>query len=238
MKKTFSLTTGLLAAAVLAVALMSVPHAARADVCTCKGGGGNGEGAVNADATTAEQCDAFCGSMGGTAIEPSASGATTPGTSASGSATPLENPLSGVCSGKEGPQCVQLVIGNVIKWAFGIVGSIALLMMIWGGFLWLTSMGNSDKVERGKSTLIWATIGLAVIFGAYTLTSFVVNALTTPPKTSGGSSGPVQNTTTTNPQEAPGTPPSNIIPCATNQDCNEHGSGTCKLLDAGVGYCE
>ena len=50
-------------------------------------------------------------------------------------------------------------------------------MMTYGGFLWLTSMGNSDRVEKGKNTLIWATLGLALIFGAYALTNFIVGAL-------------------------------------------------------------
>ncbi len=74
-------------------------------------------------------------------------------------------------------QCTQLIIGNVIKGALGVVGSIALLMMTWGGFLWLTSMGNSDRVEKGKSTLIWATLGLVLIFGAYALTSYLIDKL-------------------------------------------------------------
>jgi hypothetical protein len=38
-------------------------------------------------------------------------------------------------------------------------------------------MGNSEKVEKGKNAIVWATIGLALIFGAYALTSFIINQL-------------------------------------------------------------
>ena len=48
-----------------------------------------------------------------------------------------------------------------------IVGSIALLMFIWGGIVWMTSQGEKARVEKGQKTLAWAVIGLAVIFVAY-----------------------------------------------------------------------
>ncbi len=72
---------------------------------------------------------------------------------------------------------INSVIGTVIKAILGISGSAALLMFVWGGFLWLTSAGNTDRIKKGKDTLVWAVIGLAVIFSAYTLVNAVVNAL-------------------------------------------------------------
>lgn len=90
---------------------------------------------------------------------------------------PLTNPLSGVCKDAQGQQCIQLILGNIIKTALGVVGSIALLMAVYGGFLWLTSMGNESKVETGKKTLIWSVLGLALIFGAYAITTFIFQAL-------------------------------------------------------------
>jgi|GEM_PF-5700670 len=72
---------------------------------------------------------------------------------------------------------IQETIGLVIQWALGIVGSIALLMFVLGGFIWLTSAGNPDRIQRGKSILIWATIGLFVIFAAYAITRAVFVAI-------------------------------------------------------------
>lgn len=72
---------------------------------------------------------------------------------------------------------VQEIIGKVIKAILGISGSLALAFFVWGGFLWLTSGGNTEKIEQGKRTLVWATLGLALIFGAYAITDFVVKAI-------------------------------------------------------------
>lgn len=73
---------------------------------------------------------------------------------------------------------VRVIIGTIIKAALGLSGSIALIMFIWGGFLWLTSNGNAEKIEKGRSVLIWATIGLIVLFFAYTIVNAVLSAIT------------------------------------------------------------
>ncbi|MDI6751434.1 MAG: pilin [bacterium] len=63
----------------------------------------------------------------------------------------------------------QTLIGKIINAVLGIVGSIALLMFIAGGFTWMTAMGNKEKIQKGQDTLVWATIGLIIIFSAYAL---------------------------------------------------------------------
>lgn len=73
---------------------------------------------------------------------------------------------------------IPILIGRVIGVLLGISGSAALIMFVWGGFLWLTSSGKPDQVKKGRDTLIWAVIGLVVIFSAYVLVSFILSALT------------------------------------------------------------
>jgi hypothetical protein len=70
------------------------------------------------------------------------------------------------------------LIGRVIQAMLGLVGSIALVMFIYGGIVWMTSQGNDQKVKQGKDILIWATLGLVVIFTSYALTKFVIEAIT------------------------------------------------------------
>lgn len=72
---------------------------------------------------------------------------------------------------------LQQYAGRVIRAGLGIAGSLALVMFVWGGFVYLTSRGESAKIELGKKTLVWAAIGLLVLFGAYALVSFVLTAL-------------------------------------------------------------
>lgn len=138
---------------------------------TCPAGTGG-----SATAATCDLAQTAC--VAGTPTAGGTGGTGGTGGSGSQSGGSLINPLENVCkSGTSGQQCLQLVIGNVIKGALGLTGSIALLMIIWGGFLWLTSMGNNERVEKGRNVLIWATIGLALIFGAYGVTSYVIEKL-------------------------------------------------------------
>jgi hypothetical protein len=67
----------------------------------------------------------------------------------------------------------EALINNVIKAILGIVGAIALLYLIIGGLMWLTSQGNTEKVKKGKDTLVWAIAGLAMIFFSYVILSYV-----------------------------------------------------------------
>ncbi len=71
----------------------------------------------------------------------------------------------------------QIFIGRIIKAILGVVGSLALLMFIYGGFNWMTAAGSPEKVEKGKQILLWATIGLIVIFTSYALVKFVFTSL-------------------------------------------------------------
>jgi len=93
------------------------------------------------------------------------------------------NPLKSVC-GKSGCN-IPALIGQIVKTLLGIVGAVALLMFIYGGFVMLTSGGNEQKIGSAKKTLAWAAIGLAVIFLSYSILNFIIGALTT----GGGSSG-------------------------------------------------
>ncbi len=83
----------------------------------------------------------------------------------------LENPLVG------DPTSASKIIGTIIKGVLGILGSLTLLMLIWGGFQWLTSAGNSEKVEKGTKTMLWAIVGVAVVLSAYILISALTNLL-------------------------------------------------------------
>ncbi len=89
-------------------------------------------------------------------------------------ATCLKNPLQG------GPVAAEDIIGIIIKGALSIVGALTLLMMVWGGFQWLTSAGNSEKVEAGSKTMLWAAIGVFLVFASYLILSTFTNLLTAP----------------------------------------------------------
>ena len=71
----------------------------------------------------------------------------------------------------------EILIGRIIKALLGLSGSVALLMFVWGGVLYLTA-GDSKRVDTAKTTLKNAAIGLAVIFLSYMGVVTVIAALT------------------------------------------------------------
>lgn len=89
-----------------------------------------------------------------------------------GSNTTLTNPI--------GINDPNLFIGKLINSALGVVGSIALVMFIYGGFRWLTSAGSKDGVTAGKETIIWATFGLVIIFTSYAIVNFILKDVLLP----------------------------------------------------------
>lgn len=68
---------------------------------------------------------------------------------------------------------------NATNWILGFVGMIAVLMIIWGGVLYLTSAGDEDKAKTGKRTLSYAIIGLAIAGIAYALVNVIVTVILT-----------------------------------------------------------
>ncbi len=70
------------------------------------------------------------------------------------------------------------VIANVL---IGLVGAVAVLMLIFGGLQYVTSNGDSKRVEGAKNTILYAIIGIVVALLSYAIVSFVTGSLTTTP---------------------------------------------------------
>lgn len=92
-------------------------------------------------------------------------------TSTTGAVVKLQDPLDL----KGG---IPELVGNIVNAAVGIVGAMALLIFVYGGFLLLTSAGEAGKIQSGKDAMKWSVIGLAVVFSSYALVRFVLSTLT------------------------------------------------------------
>lgn len=80
----------------------------------------------------------------------------------------LDNPL--------GTSNIPTLIGKIIKTFLGIIGTISLVMFIYGGLLMLTSAGKSGQIQKGQQTLVWASLGILVVFASYAILKFVFSA--------------------------------------------------------------
>ena len=68
-------------------------------------------------------------------------------------------------------------ITNAAQLLLGVVGSFVLLIFIYGGLVWLTSAGDSDKIKSGMNIIKQTVIGLIIVFGAYVGIHFLTEAL-------------------------------------------------------------
>lgn len=69
------------------------------------------------------------------------------------------------------------IIATVIRAALGIIGSLTLIAFVAGGLMWVVSAGNAERVKRGLNTMLYAGIGLAVIFTAYAVLQLLLGGL-------------------------------------------------------------
>jgi type IV secretory pathway VirB2 component (pilin) len=73
---------------------------------------------------------------------------------------------------------VRSIVGSIINVVLGILGTIAVVIIIIGGFKWMTSQGSEDKVGEAKKLMAAGVIGLAIVLAAYSISTFVVSSLT------------------------------------------------------------
>jgi len=71
---------------------------------------------------------------------------------------------------------VPKIIGRVVSTLLGLSGVVGMVMFIYGGFMWMTSAGNQEKITKAKNIVIWSVIGLVIVFSAYALVNFVLEA--------------------------------------------------------------
>jgi hypothetical protein len=70
-------------------------------------------------------------------------------------------------------------ISSVIRVALGFLGVIAVVIILIGGFQWMTSGGNDDKVKKAKGRIFAGIIGLVIVLSAFAIASFVLTQIST-----------------------------------------------------------
>lgn len=68
---------------------------------------------------------------------------------------------------------------SLIKVIMTFLGIIAVVVILLGGFKWLTAAGSEDKVAEARKLLVAGIIGLIIILSAWAITTFVINQMAT-----------------------------------------------------------
>ncbi len=69
------------------------------------------------------------------------------------------------------------VIGKIVGGALSLIAIIFFIIVIYGGFLWMTAQGNEDQAHKGRDAIIASVIGIIIIMGSYTLVQFVFSTV-------------------------------------------------------------
>ena len=70
---------------------------------------------------------------------------------------------------------IRTSIINIVQYILGFLGLIAVLIVLYGGFQWMTAAGNEERVTSARATLTAGLIGLVIILAAYALAQFVID---------------------------------------------------------------
>lgn len=72
---------------------------------------------------------------------------------------------------------LRVAIIRVIQVFLGFLGFLAVIMIMYGGFIWSTSGGDPAKIDKAKKILINTIIGLIIILSSYIITAFIFSLL-------------------------------------------------------------
>jgi Zn-dependent protease with chaperone function len=76
-----------------------------------------------------------------------------------------------------GTKDVRETIASIINVAMGLLGIVAVVIILLGGFKWMTASGDDDKVKKAKALIVQGVIGLVIILCAYAIANFIVTSI-------------------------------------------------------------
>ena len=120
--------------------------------------------------------------------------------------------FGGQVFGGSSSQSLPILAALIIKSLLGLLGIVAVAMILYAGFLYLTSTGKEEQIKRAKSILVTSVIGLIIIFSAYAIANFVFEAISNAVGQAGGGGGGAGGGETPTPGETPGQPGGGVEP--------------------------
>lgn len=93
---------------------------------------------------------------------------------------PASGDVLGINFGVEtglGQEDVRTTIAQIINVALGLLGIIAVVIILIGGFEWMTAGGNEEGTTKAKGRIFAGIIGLAIVLSAYAIAKFVIDHL-------------------------------------------------------------
>jgi len=83
----------------------------------------------------------------------------------------------GNAAGLESGQDPRVTIFRIINIALGILGLVLTILIIYGGFIWMTAAGSEEKVSKAKKILANSTVGIIIIITSYAISTFIFHTI-------------------------------------------------------------
>ena len=90
-----------------------------------------------------------------------------------------DNPIgtaAGCTKNDSQPTDLTKSIQDITNVLLFVVGAVSVIMIIYGGIQYVTSSGDSSKVQNAKNTILYSIVGIVVAILAYAITNFVVSS--------------------------------------------------------------
>lgn len=69
---------------------------------------------------------------------------------------------------------LMTMINTIINGALGVIGIVAVVIIIFGGVQYTTSAGDAAKVTKAKNTILYGVVGLVIALLAFAIVNFVI----------------------------------------------------------------
>ena len=94
--------------------------------------------------------------------------------------------INAATTGEMRGKSVDNTVGSIVNVLLWVVGILSVTLIVWSGFKYITSAGDTSKLASAKSTLIYAVVGLIIAILAYAIVTFVRTQVVSTGKSSGG----------------------------------------------------
>ena len=75
-------------------------------------------------------------------------------------------------------QSSKQILQNIVAWLTSLLGTVALISLLYGGYLYISSQGDEGNVEKAKSILLYSIIGLILVGLAGVIVNVVISIAT------------------------------------------------------------
>ncbi len=72
---------------------------------------------------------------------------------------------------------INSAVGTALNVVYGIIGVVAVVMIIIGGVSYSTSQGDPSRLKKARGTILYGIIGLVVALLAFTITGFILKSI-------------------------------------------------------------